>query len=86
MGDRKRKGRAITGWLCLDKAAGQTSTQSVSAVKRLFGAAKAGQQRTCWPRAGLASCALLAVATNSKRPGMSTRSPISVRPMVALLL
>lgn len=51
MGDRKRKGRAITGWLCLDKAAGQTSTQSVSAVKRLFGAAKAGHAGTLDPLA-----------------------------------
>jgi len=51
MANRKRKGRNISGWICLDKAPGQTSTQSVSAVKRLFGAAKAGHAGTLDPLA-----------------------------------
>lgn len=51
MANRKRKGRDISGWLCLDKAAGQTSTQAVAAVKRLFGAAKAGHAGTLDPLA-----------------------------------
>lgn len=51
MANRKRKGREISGWLCLDKAVGQTSTQTVSAVKRLFGAAKVGHAGTLDPLA-----------------------------------
>jgi tRNA pseudouridine55 synthase len=51
MANRKRKGRDISGWLCLDKAVGQTSTQAVSAVKRLYGAAKAGHAGTLDPLA-----------------------------------
>ena len=35
---RRRKGRAVSGWLCLDKRVGQTSTAAVGAVKRLFDA------------------------------------------------
>ncbi len=49
--NRKRKGREVSGWLCLDKAAGQTSTRVVSAVKRLYGAAKAGHAGTLDPLA-----------------------------------
>ncbi len=48
---RKRKGRAVTGWLCLDKAVGLTSTGAVASVKRLFGAAKAGHAGTLDPLA-----------------------------------
>ena len=51
MANRKRKGREVSGWLCLDKAAGQTSTRIVSAVKRLYGAAKAGHAGTLDPLA-----------------------------------
>ena len=51
MGSRKPKGREISGWLCLDKAAGQTSTQAVASVKRLFGAAKVGHAGTLDPLA-----------------------------------
>lgn len=51
MANRKRKGRAVTGWVCVDKAAGQTSTQAVAVVKRLFGAAKAGHAGTLDPLA-----------------------------------
>ena len=48
---RKQKGRAVTGWLCLDKAAGRTSTDAVASVKRLFGAAKVGHAGTLDPLA-----------------------------------
>lgn len=48
---RKQKGRPVTGWLCLDKAAGQTSTDAVASVKRLFGAAKVGHAGTLDPLA-----------------------------------
>jgi tRNA pseudouridine55 synthase len=51
MGERKPKGREVSGWLCLDKAAGQTSTQAVVSVKRLFGAAKVGHAGTLDPLA-----------------------------------
>lgn len=51
MANRKRKGRDISGWLGFDKAPGQTSTQAVAAVKRLFGAAKAGHAGTLDPLA-----------------------------------
>lgn len=48
---RKAKGRNVTGWLCLDKAAGRTSTDSVASIKRLFGAARVGHAGTLDPLA-----------------------------------
>jgi tRNA pseudouridine55 synthase len=51
MANRRQKGREVSGWLCLDKAAGQTSTQAVASVKRLFNAAKAGHAGTLDPLA-----------------------------------
>src|ERR1044072_9626856 len=51
MGNRKRKGRDVSGWLCLDKRIGQTSTAAVGAVKRLFDAQKAGHAGTLDPLA-----------------------------------
>lgn len=48
---RRRKGRPVSGWLCLDKALGQSSTQAVGTVRRLFGAAKAGHAGTLDPLA-----------------------------------
>jgi tRNA pseudouridine55 synthase len=51
MAGRRQKGRDVSGWLCLDKAAGQTSTQAVASVKRLFNAAKAGHAGTLDPLA-----------------------------------
>ena len=51
MANRKRKGRPVSGWLILDKPKGMTSTQAVSTVKRLFGAAKAGHAGTLDPLA-----------------------------------
>ncbi len=46
---RRRKGRPIHGWLVLDKPEGMTSTAAVAAVKRRFGAAKAGHAGTLDP-------------------------------------
>jgi tRNA pseudouridine55 synthase len=48
---RKPKGRPVSGWLVLDKPIGMTSTNAVSAVRRLFGAAKAGHAGTLDPLA-----------------------------------
>jgi len=48
---RKRKGRDVSGWLCLDKAAGQTSTDAVASIKRLFNAARVGHAGTLDPLA-----------------------------------
>ena len=48
---RRKKGRPVNGWLILDKQAGQTSTQALAAVKRLFGAQKAGHAGTLDPLA-----------------------------------
>jgi len=51
VGNRRRKGRAISGWLALDKPAGLTSTRALAEVKRLFQAAKAGHAGTLDPLA-----------------------------------
>lgn len=48
---RRKKGRAVHGWLVLDKPAGMTSMQAVSAVRRLFDARKAGHAGTLDPLA-----------------------------------
>jgi tRNA pseudouridine55 synthase len=48
---RRKKGKAVNGWLVLDKPAGMTSTQAVSAVRRLFDAQKAGHAGTLDPLA-----------------------------------
>ena len=48
---RKPRGRAIDGWLVLDKPAGMTSTQALAKVKRIFGAKKAGHAGTLDPLA-----------------------------------
>jgi tRNA pseudouridine55 synthase len=50
MAGRKR-GRAVHGWLVLDKPAGMTSTQAVGAVRRIFDARKAGHAGTLDPLA-----------------------------------
>ncbi len=56
---RRKKGRAIHGWLVLDKPVGMTSTQAVGAVRRLFDARKAGHAGTLDPLAtGLLPIAL----------------------------
>lgn len=51
MVNRKHKGREVSGWLCLDKAIGLTSTGAVGSIKRLFGAAKVGHAGTLDPLA-----------------------------------
>lgn len=48
---RKRKGRAVSGWLALDKPLGMGSTQALGKVRWLFGAAKAGHGGTLDPLA-----------------------------------
>lgn len=47
----RKKGQDVHGWLILDKSVGQTSTQAVGAVKRLFNAKKAGHAGTLDPLA-----------------------------------
>ena len=48
---RRRKGRPINGWLCLDKPEGMTSTAAVGFVKRVTKAAKVGHGGTLDPLA-----------------------------------
>ena len=48
---RRKKGKPVHGWLVLDKPAGMTSTQAVGAVRRTFGAQKAGHAGTLDPLA-----------------------------------
>ena len=48
---RRRKGRAVTGWLVVDKPAGVTSTAVVNAVRRALDAQKAGHAGTLDPMA-----------------------------------
>ena len=55
---RKRKGRAISGWLVVDKPAGITSTAVVNKVRWAFQAQKAGHAGTLDP----AATGVLAVA------------------------
>lgn len=55
---RKRKGRAISGWLLVDKPAGVTSTSVVNKVRWALQAQKAGHAGTLDP----AATGLLAVA------------------------
>ncbi len=47
----RRKGLPIHGWIVLDKPQGMTSTQAVTKVRYLFGAAKAGHAGTLDPLA-----------------------------------
>src|SRR5262249_56110309 len=49
--ERRKKGKPINGWLVLDKPAGVTSTYAVGAVRRAFGARKAGHAGTLDPAA-----------------------------------
>ncbi|MEW5963695.1 MAG: tRNA pseudouridine(55) synthase TruB [Pseudomonadota bacterium] len=48
---RRRKGSPVHGWLVLDKPLGQTSTQALGIVKRLYDAQKAGHAGTLDPLA-----------------------------------
>lgn len=55
---RRRKGRAVHGWVVVDKPASLTSTTVVSIVRRAYDAAKAGHAGTLDP----AATGVLAVA------------------------
>ena len=48
---RRRKGDAVSGWICLDKPLDVTSTQAVGRVRRAFNAQKAGHAGTLDPLA-----------------------------------
>src|ERR1700760_935244 len=48
---RRKRGRAIDGWLVVDKPAGMTSTDVVNRVRRGFDAQKAGHGGTLDPLA-----------------------------------
>jgi tRNA pseudouridine55 synthase len=48
---RRKQGKAVSGWLILDKPAGMTSTQAVGTVRHLFDARKAGHAGTLDPLA-----------------------------------
>jgi len=58
MGRNRQKGRAVTGWLIVDKPAGPTSTDIVNRMRRAFDARKAGHAGTLDP----AATGLLAIA------------------------
>ncbi len=48
---RRRKGRAVSGWIALDKPFDMTSTRAVARVRHLFEAQKAGHAGTLDPLA-----------------------------------
>ena len=48
---RRRKGEAVSGWICLDKSYDLTSTHAVGRVRRIFNAQKAGHAGTLDPLA-----------------------------------
>ncbi len=48
---RRKKGEAVSGWICLDKPLDLTSTDAVSRVRRLFNAQKGGHAGTLDPLA-----------------------------------
>jgi tRNA pseudouridine55 synthase len=48
---RRKKGEAVSGWLCLDKPLDMTSTHAVSRIRRLFNAQKGGHAGTLDPLA-----------------------------------
>lgn len=48
---RRKKGEAVSGWVCLDKPYDLTSTSAVSRVRRAFNAQKAGHAGTLDPLA-----------------------------------
>ena len=48
---RRRKGDAVSGWICLDKPLDLTSTDAVGRVRRAFNAQKAGHAGTLDPLA-----------------------------------
>lgn len=62
---RGRKGRAVSGWLVVDKPAGIGSTEVVGRVRRAFGAAKAGHAGTLDPDATGVLAVALGAATKT---------------------
>nr|MBP6688945.1 tRNA pseudouridine(55) synthase TruB [Hyphomonadaceae bacterium] len=48
---RRKKGDDVSGWVVLDKPDDMTSTQAVSAIRRIFNAQKAGHAGTLDPLA-----------------------------------
>ena len=48
---RRKKGDAVSGWICLDKPWDLTSTHAVGRVRRAFNAQKAGHAGTLDPLA-----------------------------------
>jgi tRNA pseudouridine55 synthase len=48
---RRRKGDAVSGWICLDKPYDLTSTHAVGRIRRIFNAQKAGHAGTLDPLA-----------------------------------
>jgi tRNA pseudouridine55 synthase len=48
---RRKKGEAVSGWIVLDKPDDMTSTNAVSAIRRIFNAQKAGHAGTLDPLA-----------------------------------
>jgi tRNA pseudouridine55 synthase len=51
MGRRRKKGDAVSGWVCLDKPVDLGSTDAVSRVRRMFNAQKGGHAGTLDPLA-----------------------------------
>jgi tRNA pseudouridine55 synthase len=48
---RRKKGDPVSGWVCLDKPVGLSSTDAVTRVRRMFNAQKAGHAGTLDPLA-----------------------------------
>lgn len=48
---RRKKGDAVSGWICLDKPLNLTSTSAVGRVRRAYNAQKAGHAGTLDPLA-----------------------------------
>jgi tRNA pseudouridine55 synthase len=67
MGNRRKKGRPVSGWLALDKPEGVTSTRVLAEVKRLFDANKAGHAGTLDPLASGVLPVLVGPATRLSR-------------------
>ncbi|MGC1302935.1 MAG: tRNA pseudouridine(55) synthase TruB [Caulobacteraceae bacterium] len=51
MGRRRKKGDAVSGWICLDKPVDMGSTDAVSRIRRLYNAQKGGHAGTLDPLA-----------------------------------
>ena len=60
---RRKKGRAVSGWLVIDKPAGMSSNAAVNKVRWAFDAQKAGHAGTLDPEA----TGVLAIAPMMRR-------------------